>query len=165
MKPMKLFSVICCILLFSNCGSIKLMPVSLNQNSSLTGYQYVYITPTASVTSNTGSVYNGVGSMTSKNANPSAIIAGYMFKKGFSQLPTINPELASQTLIVNYGESNRTAIWWGLLGYKIEITLQFLSAETNEVVCTATAEGFGETEADDIRQAINRALNEIFAVK
>ena len=47
-------------------------------------------------------------------------------------------------------------------GYTIEITLQFLSAQSHEVVCTSTAEGMGETEADDIRIAINRALDELF---
>jgi hypothetical protein len=30
------------------------------------------------------------------------------------------------------------------------------------VVCTSTAEGMGETEADDIRIAIKRALTEVF---
>ena len=50
----------------------------------------------------------------------------------------------------------------GLLGYTIEITLQFLSADTHEVVCTSTAEGMGETEADDIRIAIQKALTEVF---
>ena len=62
--------------------------------------------------------------------------------------------------IVNYGESggrNRG------LGYTIEVTLQFISAETNEMVCSCTAEGQGSTEADDIRQAIKRALGALFS--
>ena len=44
----------------------------------------------------------------------------------------------------------------------IEVTLQILSADTHEVLCTGTAEGQGETEADDIRIAITRALAMVF---
>ena len=51
------------------------------------------------------------------------------------------------------------------LGYTIKITLQFLTAKTHEVVCTSTAEGQGSTETDDIRIAINRALDEVFPSK
>ena len=41
-------------------------------------------------------------------------------------------------------------------------TIQFISAAANELVSSCTAEGQGETEADDIRQAIRRALNGLF---
>lgn len=102
------------------------------------------------------------GSSVSKSVNPSDIIAGYLIRKGYIQITQIKPEQASQTLIINYGETGRRNIWGGLLGYTIEITFQFISAQTHEVVCTSTAEGVGSTEADDIRIAINRALEEVF---
>ena len=51
------------------------------------------------------------------------------------------------------------------LGYTIEVTIQFSSAKTNEMICSCTAEGQGETEADDIRQAIRRALTSLFPEK
>ena len=85
-----------------------------------------------------------------------------MIKKGFTQIPNISPELASQTLIINYGESGRRNVG---LGYTIEVTLQILSAKTHEIVCISTAEGQGSTEADDIRIAITRALEEVFPSK
>ena len=88
-----------------------------------------------------------------------------MMRLGYIQVPEIKPELASQTLIVNYGETGRRNILGGLLGYTIEITLQFLSAQTLDIVCTSTAEGMGSTEADDIRIAINRALEHVFTTK
>ena len=60
--------------------------------------------------------------------------------------------------MVSYGESGRRNLLLGL-GYTIEVTLQLISAQTGELVATATAEGCGMTESDDIKQAINRALS------
>ena len=137
----------------------------MTRNSSLENYKYVYITPTAGLTSGSGAYsggygpYGGYGFMQSKSVNPSDIIAGVMIKNGFTRLSEIDPELVDKTLIVNYGESGRRNVF---LGYAIEVTLQFLSAETHEVLCTCTAEGMGETEVDDIRIAVNKALKEIF---
>ena len=161
MKSFKLFSVICSLLFFSSCASLQ--PAVVTRHTPLDGYRYVYITPTSGLTSSSGGVYGGTygvyGSTQSRSVNPSDIIAGYMMRKGYVQVPEIKPELASQTLIINYGETGRRSVFWG---YTIEITLQFLSAQSHEVVCTSTAEGMGETEADDIRIAINRALDELF---
>ena len=39
---------------------------------------------------------------------------------------------------------------------------QVISAESNELICSCSAEGQGSTEADDIRQAINRCLSALF---
>lgn len=140
-----------------------MQPAVVTRHTPLDGYRYVYITPTSGLSSSSGGVYGGTygvyGSTQSKSVNPSDIIAGHMIRKGFVQVPKIKPELASQTLIVNYGESGRRNVF---LGYTIEITLQFLSAHNHEVVCISTAEGMGSTEADDIRIAINRALEEVF---
>ena len=161
MRSFKLLSVICSLLFFCSCASLQ--PAVVTRHTPLDGYRYVYITPTSGITSSSGGVYGGsygvYGSTQSKSVNPSDIIAGYMIRKGFVQVPEIKPELASQTLIVNYGESGRRNVFWG---YTIEITLQFLSAHNHEVVCISTAEGMGSTEADDIRIAINRALEEVF---
>ena len=158
MKPFRLLTIFSCLVLMSSCAA-TLLPVSVQQNSTLDGYKYVYITPTSGITSTTGGVY---GSTQTKSIYPSDIIAGIMIKKGFTQIPNISPELASQTLIINYGESGRRNVG---LGYTIEITLQILSAKTHEIVCISTAEGQGSTEADDIRIAITRALEEVFPSK
>lgn len=165
MKSLKVILVICCVVLLNACAA-TLLPVSVTKNSSLDKYRYVYITPTSGITSTTGGVYGGsygvYGSTQTKSIYPSDIIAGIMIKKGFTQVPNITPEIADQTLIINYGESGRRNVG---LGYTIEITLQFLTAKTHEVVCTSTAEGQGSTETDDIRIAINRALDEVFPSK
>ena len=92
--------------------------------------------------------------------NPSDVISGVLIKEGFIILPELKPELSNETLIVNYGESGRRNRG---LGYTIEVTIQFISAKTKQMICSCTAEGQGETEADDIRQAIRRALDGLFS--
>ena len=77
-------------------------------------------------------------------------------------MPEIKSELAKETVIVNYGESGRRNRGFG---YTIEVTIQFISADTNQMICACTAEGQGSTEADDIRQAIRRALEGVFPEK
>ena len=175
-KTLKFLIAICCVMLLNSC-TVTLLPVSVTKNSALSEYKYVYITPTSSIISTTGTVnvdetsYGVYGSTKTEtqNFNPSDIIAGYMIRKGYIQVSEIKPELASQTLIINYGESGRRNVG-GLYGffygqYATEITLQFLSAKTHEIVCTSTAEGMGSKKADDIRIAINRALDEVFSLK
>lgn len=67
--------------------------------------------------------------------------------------------MEDETLIINYGESGTRKTGWG--GNAIEVTIQFLSAKSNTLVCSCTAEGQDSTEADDIREAINRCLDEL----
>lgn len=87
------------------------------------------------------------------------MISGIFLKNGFIRLPELKPDLLDQTIVVNYGESGRRNKG---LGYTIEVTIQILSAKTSEPICICTAEGQGETEADDVRIAINRALSPLF---
>ena len=157
MKAYKAILIVCGLLAMTACAALR--PVSVNRVESIDNYKYVYITPTQELTSSTGSVYNGYGSTKSKSINPSDVIAGSLLKRGYTRLPQLVPELLDETLIVNYGESGRRGT--GLGSYTIEVTIQFLSARTNKIVCTCTGEGQGSTEADDIRIAINRCLDEV----
>ena len=84
------------------------------------------------------------------------MITGILTKKGFIRLPELKSELKNETLIVNYGESGRRNRG---LGYTIEVTIQLISAKSSELISSCSAEGQGETEADDIRQAITRCLS------
>lgn len=148
-------------LVFASC--VTLQPVRVTRNTSLDNYTYFYITPTETKTGSTGGVYYGVyGSSLSKSTNPADIISGYLFKRGMVRLPEVRSDLADKTMIINYGETGRRSTG---LGYTIEITLQILSAKTSEVICVVTGEGQGETEADDIRIAINRCLEEMYRQK
>lgn len=154
-------SIVFAVIMFSSCGALK-TPVIV-RNAPIEGYRYVFITPTKELTSSAGGTYGGqygiYGASTTKSVNPSDVISGELIKNGFVVLPELKSELNNKTLIVNYGESGRRNRG---LGYTIEVTIQFISAETHELVCSCTAEGQGETEADDIRQAIRRALAGLF---
>lgn len=153
--------ITCAIFTLSSCRALKEPVVVLN--APIENYKYAFITPTKELTSSVGGTFGGpygiYGATSSKSINPSDIIAGELMKNNFIILPEIKPELSDKTLIVNYGESGRRNRG---LGYTIEVTIQFISAKTHERVCTCTAEGQGETEADDIRKAIRRALSELF---
>ncbi len=140
-----------------SCTSLR--PATSIKNGSVDSYKYFYITPTSSLTSSSGVTVSGQYYSSSKTVNPSDIITGILTKDGLIRLPELKPELTNETLIVNYGESGKRNT--GLGGYTIEVTIQFISSKTSSLVCSCTAEGQGSTEADDIRQAITRCLNEV----
>lgn len=144
-------------IIFTNCTTLK--PVSVIKNDLIENYQYVVINSTESLTASAGSLINGTFYAVEKTVNPSDIISGYLAKKGFIILTETQAELNDKTLIINYGESGRRNVFWG---YTIEITLQFISAETKQLLFSSTAEGMGYTEADDIREALTRALDALF---
>lgn len=153
-KIFKLSGLLILSLLTIGCASLQ--PATSIKNGSLDNYKYFYITPTNSLTSGSGSAIIGNYSSSIKTVNPSDVIAGILIKDGLIRLPELKPELADETLIINYGESGRR--YTDLGSYTIEVTIQFVSAKTNSFVCSCTAEGLGFTEADDIRQAITRCL-------
>lgn len=161
MKHLKLLLLTAGVLMFNGCASMR-API-IQKIAPMDSYRYVYITPTTELTSSSSGVYGnqyGVyGGSTTKSLNPSDVISGILIKHGYIRLPELNPQLIDETLIVNYGESGRRNV---NLGYSIEVTIQFLSAKTNMPICVCTAEGQGRTEADDIREAINRALKPLF---
>ena len=162
MKPIVVIGIsILSVLFFS---STTLLPPSTIKNSSTENYKYIYITPTKNLTSSAGGVYGGAygvyGATRSKSVNPSDVISGLLTKKGFIRIPELKEELNDKTLIVNYGESGKRDT--GLGGYTIEVTIQFVSGKSSELVSSCTAEGQGETEADDIRQAITRCITALY---
>ncbi len=158
----RLLFAACGILMLGACAPLR-VPIIVKK-SPIEMFKYAYISPTKELTSSTGSAYGGqygiYGSLTTKSVNPSDIIAGILIQNGFIIVPEIKSELAKEMVIVNYGESGRRNRGFG---YTIEVTIQFISADTNQMICSCTAEGQGSTESDDIRQAIKRALDGLFA--
>lgn len=147
------------ILSLTTFGCISLQPATSIKNGSIGTYKYFYITASNSLTSRSGATISGEYYSSSKTVNPSELITGILMKEGLIRLPELKPELADEALIINYGESGRRNT--GLGGYTIEVTIQFVSAKTSSLVCSCTAEGQGSSEADDIRKAITRCLNEL----
>ena len=154
MKNIKLIGILILNFLIFSCAPLK--PATIIKNSSAENYKYIYISPTNSLTSSAGATYGGQYYSTSKSVNPTDVITGILSKEGFIRLPELKSELTNETLIVNYGESGRRNRG---LGYTIEVTIQLVSAKSNELISSCSAEGQGETEADDIRQAIIRCLS------
>jgi len=158
MKAVRFLGIIIASIGLISCAPLK-APTIIKEDS-IEGYKYIFITPTSNLTSGTGSVYGGqygaYGASTSKSVNPSDVISGILLKEGYIRIPELKQELLDETLIVNYGESGKRNRG---LGYTIEVTIQFISANSHTPICSCTAEGQGETEADDIRQAITRCLS------
>lgn len=165
MKKIQFLTIILACLLINSCAVLRTPTVI--KNEPLDKYKYFYISPTQSFSSSTGGMYGnnyGVyGSTSSKSINPGDVISGNLTKKGYVRLVELKPELIEETLIVNYGESGRRNVAGGLGGYTIEVTIQFISAKTNKLICSCTAEGQGSTEVDDIRIAINRCLSNLLS--
>lgn len=147
--------------ILTSCGTLN--PVAVNMTDSLDNYKYFYITPTTGVSSVLSTVNNldrsVYGSTTSNSANPADIISGFLMKKGFTRLPELVPELKDQTVVINYGESGVREILFGRI---TEVTIQLLSAKTMQPIGVCTSEGYGDTQADDIRIALNRGLEKLF---
>ena len=142
------------ICILSSCGVMR-PPVINNYDDTIHNYRYFYVSPTGDYSSS--SATHGT-----KTINPTSIISGILLKNGFIQVNEVNPKNATETMLVNFGETGRRNINFG---YSIEVTIQFVSAYSQHPICTCTAEGQGETEADDVREAIQRALEPLFKSK
>lgn len=162
MKIIRFLAIILAGILMNSCMVLK--EPTIVKNDKIDQYKYVFVSQTNNLNSGIGSLYGGnvgkYGSAINNSVNPSDVVKGILIKEGFISLPELKPELATETLIVNYGESGKR---YEGFEYAIEVTIQFISAKTNTLVCSCTAEGQGETEADNIRQAITRCLTALTA--
>ena len=165
MKIIRFLAIILISILINSCRVVK-APV-ITKNYSINEYKYVFIPTTNSLTSGAGRVYGNPGGAygvsATKSVNPSDVISGILLKEGFTILPEMKQEFVDKTLIVNYGESGRRNVAGCLGCYTIEVTITFISAKSYETMCSCTAEGMGQTEADDIRIAITRCLSGLFS--
>lgn len=159
MKKFQLLIIVLSAILLSSC-SYKLLPVETNAHSSLAGYKFFYVTPTAEVNSVSGSTYNGVGVTSSYSVNPADEIAGYFMNQGYIRLPQPPENRLDETLIINYGLAGRRKL--SIFAYSTQITIQIIDAATLTPVVVSKAEGVGGTEADDIKIAIYRCMVELF---
>lgn len=164
MKRFHLFIWLALSLSLSGCSSLYVLhPVSIVENELIENFKYAVISPTNPISSASSGLYGGdyifYGASATKTVTPGDVIKGNLIKRGIVVLPSIEENLRNETVIVSYGESGRRSLG---LGYTIEVTIQFVSAENSSLVCSCTAEGMGETEVDDVRIAINRCLNGLF---
>ena len=163
MKPLK--HII--LLLFVSLGLTScFVPkyATLSNTPNLSKYKYVYITPTStsiSVKRDTHNDSQGMhNTLSRKSFTPSDVIAGYFMKQGFIRVPEIREYQKAQTIVVNFGESGGKN--YAYVATSTEVTIQVVDALTHEVLCTSTAEGLGETETDNIKNATIKCLDAIF---
>ena len=153
------------IICFTSCVTLQPTTITRNEKDALSNYKYFYINPTGAKTGSTGYVYGnqyGVyGGSSAKSTDPCDIITVFMLKKWYIRIAAIDENIADKTLVISYGETGRRPAG---LGYTINVTLQFTSAKTHNIVCSVSGEGMGETEADDIRIAITRCLETAFGI-
>ena len=144
-------------------GCAVLQAPQINKSGDLSQYKFMVLPKTNSLSSSSASVYGGqyslYGSSASKEVNPSQIIEGLLLKRGVVSTEAVRAGEEEKTLLIKYGESGKRDVAGGLGGYTLEVTIALISAKTNEVVYSCTAEGQGSTEADDIREAIHRCLS------
>lgn len=164
MKTLKGFLACLMLLTMTACGSLQ--PVTTSVQPTFYKYKYLYIVPTGSVTASTSVHTNYDGTVSgglTRTVNPADIIKGYLMKKGMNILPALDQDKLSETLVVNYGETGRRSAGFLFLDVATEIVIQFRDAKTNDLVASAQAEDYGRTEADNVRYAIERALDAIYS--
>ena len=162
---MKKFLLFFAALALTACGALK--PTTCSVHPNFYKYRYVYIMPTGSVTGST-SVYtsyvdNRVHGGVTRTANPSDIMSGTLMQKGFTILPQLDQNKLAETLVLSYGETGHRDVGFLWLSNATSIILQFRDAQTNDLIASVEAEDSGSTEADNIRYAIQKALDAIFS--
>ena len=163
MKFKRILTTVGLTILVASCVSLE--PATFTKNGEIRDYKYIHISQTTSLTSGSGESINGQYYSTNKSVNPRDVISGILAKEGFILMQELKNELSSETLIATYGESGQRTVLGGLGGYTTEVTIQFISSGTNSLISSCTAEGIGDTEADDIRKAITRCLNSVLSNK
>lgn len=155
-----IFGLIALVVVGFLTGCVTLRPATVHVNKDLRAYTHVYVSETQAIYSTSVSHRGDSPTSYSVSVNPRDVLVGIFAKNGFIVLPRLDERLKSKTLLVSYGKSGRRRVLLG--AYAKEITIQLVSAETGELVATATAEGRDSTEAEEIEQAITRALDALF---
>ena len=156
----KMLLMILCACCMTAC-SYELLPTKFIVYPAIHNYKYVHIASTGTKTGGYISGYSSYIGGIVNSTTPSDIIAGVLMNKGYIILPQIEEDKKDLTLVVSYGETQHRTI--GLFSYAIGVNIQFRDAKTFELIASSEAEGIGSTEADDVRNAVNKALHSIFA--
>ena len=162
---MKKFLLFFAAFAMTACGALK--PTTCSVQPTFYKYRYVYIMPTGSVTGSTG-VYtsyadNRVHGGVTRTTNPSDMMSGYLMQKGLTILPQLDEAKKAETLVLSYGETDHRDVGFLWLSTSTGIIIQFRDAQTNDLIASAEAEDYGSTEADNVRYALRKALDAIFA--
>lgn len=92
----------------------------------------------------------------SNEFSPTQLIEGMLLKKGLIRVDSVQDSKSGQTLIVKWGISGKRNV---TRGFVQEVTISLVGKATLSPVFTCTAEGYGATEIDDVRDAIVNCLS------
>jgi hypothetical protein len=134
-------------------GCATLPPPNSVQSADIAKYHFVAIEATPTISSISGSG----GDLSTSEINPANLIEGLLLKKGLVRITGITSATQEQTLQLRWGISGHRDIPFS--GYSQEVTMLLLDAHSQQSVYKCTAEGYGRTEADDIREAITSCLS------
>ncbi|MGH8544273.1 MAG: hypothetical protein ACREX3_11730 [Gammaproteobacteria bacterium] len=142
------------------CGCATTQPARIDQTSDVGQYRFIVIEDTPSITGFAAKDGDAVG----KEVNPATLMEGLLLKKGLVRVRKDEVRDESQLLILRWGISGKRnqpahMALLGMGGYAQEVTITLLDGRSLQPVFTCTAEGYGTTEADDIREAIASCLS------
>lgn len=147
-------------LILTGCYTLKAPATIVNDN--IHHYKYAYIIPAMAITASAGGS-GGSGyyeQSPTHTVSPTDVISSYFMRKGFAILPKIDDSRLSETIIVNYGHvgTKRVFTFWR----SNIVMIQCRDAQTHELIVSSEAEGYNGDDAQDIMQAIMRALDAMF---
>jgi len=93
----------------------------------------------------------------SKELDPGALMEGLLLKRGLVRVSEVEAARPG-TLLLRWGVSGKRNLALGL-GYAQEVSIALVDARSLEAVFSCTGEGIGDTEVDDIRDAIAACLS------
>ncbi|MFH0784079.1 MAG: hypothetical protein V2B20_19290 [Pseudomonadota bacterium] len=156
MKP--IYCVLFLALTALSCAVLK-DPSYQNFNQEKADYRFVIISKRDGGIRDTG-YYNKSGSGFYPSYNnlidPNTVIRGLLLKKGYSEVSEATDDIIAQTLLVRHWPSGERIVFGG---NTLEVTIEIIAAKTSHPVFKCTAEGIGQNEADDIREATTRCLD------
>lgn len=133
-----------------------LPPVEIIVNESPFNYKYVFINYPVTVIANAAPRFSDDFGRSGQVVVPGDVIAGRLIKEGFIKLYELNPNIIKETLIVNYGEVDLRSSG---IRHTAEVVIQFISAESNTLICSCNAEDRSLHETESVRRAISKCLD------
>lgn len=156
MKRNALFFIAFILILFMSGSCSNSTIGELTGTGNLTSYRYVYVSPTTQTTSG----FCNNGHVTASVFNPSDMISADFICRGFVVLPNLpDSTLLPYTIIVNYGEKS---VRKSGNRYAADVVIQSISAEDYSVIMLGEAVGYGYSEIEAKRNAVETCLRKLF---
>jgi hypothetical protein len=169
-KNMQIIVLVPIVLLATGCAS-KTVPLNKpisKHHEDVAAYSYVVIEQRSNIRETNISANDTEAHGTSREFDSAQLIEGILLKKGLVRVENTKDAKVEKTLIAKWGVSGKRDIQYvnfignvKISGYAQEVTISLVKMTTLTPVFTCSAEGYGATEIEDIREAIIRCLSEL----